>query len=553
LQLSMVSTRSHTRERAHALAASVLASSDIQSLLLPRLDFQTFVALRSASKEICSAMQLVCEDLILVLKRASALYVSPRFAEGLALVSEHHQPICWLIQTPVLAVVAAERQDELIGTAYHLLQAHLSRLQKLSISIALRRASARPRLRVAEASRFTLMHLGVRLGMFTESSLTLNRLLEAAKAAVDGLSALHRRSQQQPPATAAAHYTLAGFYTYHHKREQLPHALKLALSHLDSALRIQMRKLGATHVSTLCSQLVKAQVMLLQNNISGCGDLLTEQLKLCEHTLSPTHPLAAKMLAVMARLHHRQGRMCECEQLQQRVLSMRHEVLGLHHEDTHRSAVDVYQRLRSQVLSHGQVYLVEWAPAMEVCLRMLHHAASDARGMHGFALSKSLQSMGEMLFGDLRILAMQGVWPREQTVDFLALAADTAAKLPPLPLTQHLAAVDDAAAAIAAGEPIPAPGSSSNGVHAAAAHDDADEVGGATGEATETEEGAMTAAEAEVAELEASNLNLREIGRRLLVENLRLLRQQLLLEPNWPPQRRPFAATAPGATAAQGL
>jgi hypothetical protein len=125
----MVSTRSHTRERAHALAASVLASSDIQSLLLPRLDFQTFVALRSASKEICSAMQLVCEDLIQVLKRASALYVSPRFAEGLALVSEHHQPICWLIQTPVLAVVAAERQDELIGTAYHLLQAHLSRLQ----------------------------------------------------------------------------------------------------------------------------------------------------------------------------------------------------------------------------------------------------------------------------------------------------------------------------------------------------------------------------------------------------------------------------------------
>jgi hypothetical protein len=190
---------------------------------------------------------------------------------------------------------------------------------------------------------------------------------------------------------------------------------------------------------------------------------------------------------------------------------------------------------------------------MEVCLRMLHHAASDARGMHGFALSKSLQSMGEMLFGDLRILAMQGVWPREQTVDFLALAADTAAKLPPLPLTQHLAAVDDAAAAIAAGEPIPAPGGSSNSVHAAAAHDDADEVGGATGEATETEEGAMTAAEAEVAELEASNLNLREIGRRLLVENLRLLREQLLLEPSWPPQRRPFAATAPGATAAQGL
>ena len=536
----MVSTSSHTRERAHALAARVLASSDIQSLLLPRLDFQTFVALRGASKEICSAIQLVCEDLIQVLKRASALYVSPRFAEGLALVSEHHQPICWLIQTPVLAVVAAEQQDELIGTAYHLLQAHLSRLQKLAISIALRRASARPRLRVAEASRFTLMHLGVRLGMFTESSHTLNRLLEAAQAAVDGLSALHKRSQQQPPATAtaAAHYTLAGFYTYHHKREQLPDALERALSHLDAALRIQLRKLGATHVSTLCSQLVKAQVMLLQNNISGCGELLTDQLKLCERTLSPSHPLAAKMLAVMARLHHRQGRMFECEKLQQRVLIMRHDVLGMHHEDTHRSAVDVYQRLRSQVLQHGhgQVYFVEMAPAMEVCLRMLHHAASDARGLHGFALSKSLQSMSEMVFGDLRVLAKQGVWPREQTINFLALAADTAARLPPLPLTQNLADVDNAAAAIAAGEPIPAP----SHVHA----DDVDEAGGATGagvagaseEATETEE---------EAELAASQMKLMEMERRLVVTNLRLLREQLLLEPSWPPQRRPLAA--PGA------
>lgn len=160
-------TRSRTlllRERANALAARVLTSSDIQSLLLPRLDFKTFVALRGASKEICAATQQVCEDLIQVLERAAALYVSPRFAEGLALISEHNQHICWLIQTPVLAVVAAERHDALIGTSYHLLQAHLSRLQKLSVSLSLRRASQEPRAAMAEGARFMLMHLGVRLG-----------------------------------------------------------------------------------------------------------------------------------------------------------------------------------------------------------------------------------------------------------------------------------------------------------------------------------------------------------------------------------------------------
>ena len=37
-------------------------------------------------------------------------------------------------------------------------------------------------------------------------------------------------------------------------------ALSKAQRHLDAALRIQRRQLGALHVSTLCSQLVKAQV-----------------------------------------------------------------------------------------------------------------------------------------------------------------------------------------------------------------------------------------------------------------------------------------------------
>ena len=402
-------------DRANALAVRVLASADIQSLLLPRLDFLSFVALRRTSKEVCDATQHVCEDLIQILERAAALYISPRFADGLALIAEYKLPICWLIQTPALAVVAPQRHEELIATSYHLLQAHLSRLQKLSVSLSLRRASSTPRDGVAEGSRFMLMHLGVRLGMFTESPQTLKLLLEAAEAAVVGLTRHHAHRKHQPPATAAAHYTLAGFYTYHHKRDELPDALGQAQRHLDAALRIQRRQLGPRHVSTLCSQLVKSQVMLLQANTRGCDALLTKQLQFCEATLSSAHPLAAKMLAVLARLRNKQGALAQCvapprpharptarhaslrprhrasqlrdatslissspfaalsptdrprpdllpsprppspppplrcERLQQRVLTMRRVALGLHHEDTHRSAMDVYQRRRSYV------------------------------------------------------------------------------------------------------------------------------------------------------------------------------------------------------------
>ena len=123
-----------------------------------------------------------------------------------------------------------------------------------------------------------LMHLGVRLGMFTESAETLKLLLESAQTAVDGLRAHYRRAPAQPPETAAAHYTLAGFYTYHHRRPELKDALKKAHDHLEEALAIQTRQLGPHHVSTLCSQLVKAQVMLLQNNTAGCAKLLTRQV-----------------------------------------------------------------------------------------------------------------------------------------------------------------------------------------------------------------------------------------------------------------------------------
>ena len=124
------------------------------------------------------------------------------------------------------------------------------------------------------------------------------------------------------------------------------------------------------------------------------------QLEFCEATLSPAHPLAAKMLAVMARLRNRQGDEVECERLVTQVLAMRRAALGLHHEDTHRSAMDVYSRRRSHVLreAHDAQGYVEMAAAMDVCFEMLQHAAVEKGGAHGFALSKSLQGMGELLF-----------------------------------------------------------------------------------------------------------------------------------------------------------
>ena len=177
---------------------------------------------------------------------------------------------------------------------------------------------------------------------------------QAAEQAVIGISRHYSDLLEEPPAIAAAHYTLAGFYTYHHRRRpELGNALVKAQQHLQQALSIQNRQLGPLHVSTLCSQLVKAQVMLMQNNAAGCGRLLHRQLQYCERSLGPKHPLAAKMLAVMARLQLKLGHEDECESLQQRVLLMRQAALGTHHEDTHRSAMDVYSR-RRQVRSVGE-------------------------------------------------------------------------------------------------------------------------------------------------------------------------------------------------------
>tara|TARA_B100000524_G_scaffold337693_1_gene228543 strand:+ start:1146 stop:1424 length:279 start_codon:yes stop_codon:yes gene_type:complete len=87
------------------------------------------------------------------------------------------------------------------------------------------------------------------------------------------------------------------------------------------------------HVATLCSQLVQAQVQLLRNNTNACREQLERQLHHCAPLLSLEHPLAAKMLAVKARLQLKEGNEGECEQLQQRVLAMRTSALGMDHED----------------------------------------------------------------------------------------------------------------------------------------------------------------------------------------------------------------------------
>ena len=165
----------------------MLSSRDLIQTVTPQLDVRSFVALRGMCSEFHAATQRVCEDLIQVLERAFRLYVSPQFAEGLQLISEHQPHVCWLLQvsasitppfrpilcschaprgygrpgatvalvhhhplvallprlrfaprvcdalspsrvrcvdaqSPVLAVVAIDRYDGLVGNAYHLLQ-----------------------------------------------------------------------------------------------------------------------------------------------------------------------------------------------------------------------------------------------------------------------------------------------------------------------------------------------------------------------------------------------------------------------------------------------
>ena len=82
-----------------------------------------------------------------------------------------------------------------------------------------------------------------------------------------------------------------------------------------------------------------------------CKALLHDQLRLCEASLGANHPLGAKMLAVLARLSTRMGDDAQCDELQTRVLQLRRDALGAHHEDSHRSAMVRPRRPRRRVPS----------------------------------------------------------------------------------------------------------------------------------------------------------------------------------------------------------
>ena len=149
------------REAAASLATTVMSCADICRLLLPALPFGAFVSLRCSCAGIYRATQAVCEELVAILERAALLYVSPRFSEALTLVSEHQPHLSWLIQTPALAVVTCNRYEEVIAGAYHLLQAHLTRMQKLAVSLVLRRAASLRRS--GPLRRCMLLHLALTL------------------------------------------------------------------------------------------------------------------------------------------------------------------------------------------------------------------------------------------------------------------------------------------------------------------------------------------------------------------------------------------------------
>ena len=84
----------------------------------------------------------------------------------------------------------------------------------------------------------------------------------------------------------------------------------------------------------------------------------------------------------MARLKMKLGEEGECERLQHAVLHMRSSALGLHHEDTHRSAMDVYTRRRNYAAreQHDQQGYVDMGTAMDTCFEMLQHASLEQGG-----------------------------------------------------------------------------------------------------------------------------------------------------------------------------
>ena len=294
---------SRTRARAavadhqhRELIFASLASTDILSCLLPHLAFPAFLALRSTCTEVHAATNTACKDVAKVLRHAAELYVSPRFLEALRLVADHRRPLSWMLLTPALPVVYGEAYGDLVAAAYHLLQAHLTRVQKLRLSNLLRRAARQCIGPEHCEARCWLAHLAVRLGMFSECTQHLTELHDAARGALTDATAHFADAAAPPPLVAAIHYTLAGFYTcamptrpvhistpptpphtplllpilrrYHHRKSEdfsgedgpQGHTLERANGHLNKAFEIQSQQLGALHISTLCSHLVKAQV-----------------------------------------------------------------------------------------------------------------------------------------------------------------------------------------------------------------------------------------------------------------------------------------------------
>ena len=294
---------SRTRARAavadhqhRELIFASLASTDILSCLLPHLAFPAFLALRSTCTELHAATNTACKDVAKVLRHAAELYISPRFLEALRLVADHRRPLSWMLLTPALPVVYGEAYGDLVAAAYHLLQAHLTRVQKLRLSNLLRRAARQCIGPEHCEARCWLAHLAVRLGMFSECTQHLTELHDAARGALTDATAHFADAAAPPPLVAAIHYTLAGFYTcatptrlvhistpptpphtplllpilrrYHHRKSEdfsgedgpQGHTLERANGHLNKALEIQSQQLGALHISTLCSHLVKAQV-----------------------------------------------------------------------------------------------------------------------------------------------------------------------------------------------------------------------------------------------------------------------------------------------------
>ena len=88
------------------------------------------------------------------------------------------------------------------------------------------------------------------------------------------------------------------------------------------------------------------------------------------------------------------------------VLSLRRDALGNGHEDTHRSAADIYARRRAlwRQSRGAEAHLRPFADAVGICLTMLQAAARVSGGC-SFLLSKSCAAARprarQIVFGSL--------------------------------------------------------------------------------------------------------------------------------------------------------